>query len=810
MDGYLIKFSFVNYNKMSLSNLTKLLRIATICIPILLNSLPMFSQTTVSGKVIEKGSGEALPFATVVIKGTSDGVVANVDGFFSLVNINTDGLVLTVSYVGFHTLDIAIEETSNLRIELEPIDNELDEVVVVANANKVFDASSGISATTLSAKQLSLLPSIGEPDIFRSLQMLPGVSSTSESSSGLFIRGSTPDQNLTLLDGMTVYKVDHFFGFFSAFNTNAIKDVRLYKGAFPARYGGRMSGVVELTGKTGSFEQIQGGVNISLLSAGGYYEMPIGKKFSLFVAGRRSYSEILKGGLFQDLVGNLTQEETFSGTRLEDATSITTEPDFYFNDWNTKLSYRPSDKDMITLSTYSGKDFLDESQNTFVNITEEVLLDYQLDEVTDWGNRGISTKWSRQWSPNVYTNLLFAGSEYFSNYQRNEDVLVMQEDSTILEANRKTFEDNQVTDLSIRADLEWQISLKSKAEFGFSITHNDIEYDNIRDDTVVLLNRSQQAIYSSIYGSFDQTIGNKFNILAGLRITDYEFGNQILLEPRLNLSYNLTPRVKLKGAYGKHYQFANQIVNQNISEGSREFWLLADEELIDIGSAEHFVAGVSYKLDSWFIDVESYYKNLDGITEFSLQFRRGADEEVEELFRIGDGFAKGIEFLVQKTQGKYTGWISYTLSDIQNTFPDLNDGFAYRPLHYQQHEFKMVHSYEVDKWTFSSNFIYGSGTPFSEPSNRYEIELLDGRSLEYIGLGPRNASYNPAYVRLDVSANYDFKIRKAEARLGLSLFNLLGRRNIWYTEYNFGQSPPLINEITYLGFTPNLLFSLNF
>lgn len=792
-------------------NSTSILIRAVICVLFLIRPEVSFSQTTnVSGKVVEKGSGEALSFATVMIKGTTSGVVANVDGFFSLINVDPKGLVLEVSFVGYGTKEVEVTQNENLLIELEAIGSELDEVIIKAQANKVFDASSGTSVTTLSTKQLSILPSIGEPDIFRSLQMLPGISSTSESSSGLFIRGGTPDQNLTLLDGMTVYKVDHFFGFFSAFNTNAIKDVKLYRGAFPARYGGRMSGVVELTGKTGSFEKMQGGVNLSLLSAGAYYEMPLGDKVSVFIAGRRSYSEIIKGGLFNDLVGNLTQEETFSNTALENATSITTEPDFYFYDWNSKLSYRPSDKDMITISTYSGQDFLDESQNTFDNLTEEISLDYQLDEVTDWGNRGMSAKWSRQWSPKIYTNLLFAGSEYFSNYQRNEDVIVQREDSVILDRNRQTFEDNTVVDLSLRADLEWQISLKSKAEFGFSITQNDIEYDNIRDDTVVLLNRSQQAIYNSAYASIENTVGKNLTLTTGLRVTDYEYSNDLLIEPRLNVSYNLTPRIKLKGAYGRHYQFANQIVNQNISEGSREFWLLADEDLIDIGSATHYVAGASYKVDSWLFDVETYYKDLEGITEFSLQFRRGADDTVEELFRIGNGFAKGIEILLQKTQGKYTGWISYTLSDIQNTFPNLNDGFAYRPLHYQQHEFKMVHAVEIDRWTLSSNFIYGSGKPFSEPSNRYQIELLDGRTLEYIGLGPRNNTLNPAYVRLDLSANYDFDIGKARARLGLSIFNLLGRRNIWYTEYDFGQSPPLINEVTYLGFTPNLLFSLNF
>ncbi|WP_462249315.1 TonB-dependent receptor [Ekhidna sp.] len=775
----------------------------------LLLSFCVQAQSTISGKVVERGTKEPLPFATVVIKGTTAGVVSNVDGFFSLVNVNTDGLVLEIRYVGYTTVEVEVINDQELIIELDPIDNELEEVVVTANANKIFDASAGTSVTTLSTKQISVLPSVGEPDIFRSLQMLPGVSSTSESSSGLFIRGGTPDQNLTILDGMTVYKVDHFFGFFSAFNSNAVKDVRLFRGAFPARYGGRMSGVVELTGKTGSFEKRQGGFNLSLLSAGGYYEMPIGKKVSLFIAGRRSYSEILKGGLYKDLIGSLSNQESLSNNQLANATNISTEPDFYFFDWNSKLSYRPSDKDMITLSTYSGKDFLDESQNFFDNVTEEIAFNYTLEELTDWGNIGASTKWSRQWNPQIYTNFLVAGSEYFSNYERDENLIITQTDSVIFDCDRRTLEDNSVIDLSIRADLEYQISLKSKLEFGFSVTNNQIEYDNIRDDTVVLLDRSQETTYWSAYASNESKI-EKLTLTTGVRFTNYEFADDVLFEPRFNVSYDVTSKLKLKGAYGRHYQFANQIVNQNISEGSREFWLLADEDIIDIGRAEHFVGGASYKWDTWLIDVEAYHKNLDGITEFSLQFRRGVDDSVEELFRIGDGVAKGVEILLQKTQGRYTGWISYTLSDIQNTFPDLNDGFAYRPLHYQQHEFKMVHSLEVGQWNFAANFIYGSGKPFSQPSNRYDVELLDGRTLEYVGLGARNSSFNPAYVRLDLSANCDFKIKKADARLGLSLFNLLGRRNIWYTEYDFGQSPPLINEITYLGFTPNLLFSVNF
>lgn len=775
-----------------------------------LKGIFLYAQITVSGKVTEVGSGESLPFAVVKVKGTTYWTTTNVDGFFSLVDLKSDTATLDVSYLGFTPKNVYVESKQDvsLKIELEPEANQLDEVVVSANSYKVFNATAGTSTVSLSAKQISMLPSIGEPDIFRSLQMLPGVSSTNESSSGLFIRGGTPDQNLTLLDGMTVYKVDHFFGFFSAFNSNAIKDVRLFRGAFPARYGGRTSGVVELTGKTGSFEKRQGSFNMSLLSVGGHFETPIGKKLSLLIAGRRSYSEVIKGGLYKDLIGNLSSGEDFGGTALADATNITTEPDFYFFDWNTKLSYRPSEKDLITISTYSGKDFLDESQNVFDDITEEISLDYNLFELTDWGNRGASTKWSRQWSPKIYTNLLVAGSEYFSNYQRDEDITITTADSTFV-GNRQTLEDNSVTDLSLRADLEWQVSLKTKVEFGLSYTDNQVDYTNIRDDTVDILIRDQQATYTSAYVSQESGIGNKLKLMTGLRLSKYELDDNLLFEPRVNLTYTLTPKFKLKSAFGIHYQFVNQIVNQNISEGSREFWLLADNELIDLGKATHYVLGAAYEVNGWLFDTEAYLKEMEGIAEFSLQFRRGEDT-AEELFRIGDGIAKGIEFLVQKKQGMYTGWIAYTLSDIQNTFPDLNEGFAFRPLHYQRHELKMVHLIELDQWNFSSNFIYGSGNPFSEPDNRYEIELLDGRTLEYIGLGARNSSFNPAYIRLDLSANYQFDWGKAKSQIGLSLFNVLGRQNVWYTEYNFGQSPPIINQINYLGFTPNLLFSLKF
>ena len=264
---------------------------------------------------------------------------------------------------------------------------------------------------------------MGEVDIFRSLQLLPGVSGTNESSAGLFVRGGTPDQNLVLLDGMTVYKVDHFFGFFSAFNANAVKDVQLFKGGFPAKYGGRTSSVVDLTGKTGSFEKIKGSAGINFLSANAMVEIPFAKKFSLLLAGRRSYTDVIQSGLYKNITGNFLD----NNQQIGNLSFNELEPSFYFYDWNGKLSFRPSDKDMISLSVYNGKDFLDQSRTLlrvidFGSSIPVRHVNIDIAEKTDWGNKAGSLKWSRQWNSKWYSNLLVAGSKYFSNY--DIDVLV--------------------------------------------------------------------------------------------------------------------------------------------------------------------------------------------------------------------------------------------------------------------------------------------------------------------------------------------------------------------------------------------------
>ncbi|MEL7002765.1 MAG: TonB-dependent receptor [Bacteroidota bacterium] len=786
---------------------------------LVLLSLSGWSQSTISGKVIEEESGETLPYATVALKSSGKGVSTNQDGFFTLLNVSDADSILVVSYVGYESKEVILtDDVRNklLIIGLSVINEQLDEVVVSAQAYKVLNATSGISSATISTKQLSLLPSIGETDIFRSLQLLPGVSGTNENSSGLFVRGGTPDQNLVLLDGMTVYKVDHFFGFFSAFNANAVKDVQLYKGAFPAKYGGRTSSVVDMTGKTGSFNKFQGGANVNFLSVNGYIEVPVSDKFSFLLAGRRSYTDVIRSNVFTNITDNLVVSE-FDNIDQPGVNVTEVQPDFYFFDWNGKFSYRPNEKDLFTISLYNGRDFLDESRDlTFTVPNQQLDTEFdviiKLDEITEWGNKGGSAKWSRQWSPKLYSNVLIAGSEYFSTYDRDGSIEILDAtpDTTVFFGSAQSFEDNSVRDYSIRADFEWQVSENNKIDFGGSFTQTQIDYTNVRNDTLTILERQQEANYGSIYVSNEHTFDNKLTLSTGVRISDYENSSSLLIEPRVNLSYQLNNKLKLKAAYGEHYQFVNRILNENISEGSRDFWLLADGDLVDVSKATHYIAGISYEVDQWLFDIEGYYKDLRDISEFSLRFRRGIEINTDELFFTGDGIAKGLEFLIQKKSGRYTGWISYTLGSVRHTFEAFNGGQEFPAIQDQLHEFKMLHSIEIDRWTLSSTFVYGSGRPFSEPLGRYNIELLDGRSLNYVGVGPKNGSRLPAYHRLDISAHYKFPIGKHKGDFGISVFNFYNRTNVWYKEYDFSQEPVLVSDITYLGITPNLSFGIQF
>ncbi len=803
---------------------------------------------TISGTVRSGDTGESLPNATVQIKGTRIGTTTNADGRFVLVDLEPDSLVLRISYIGYHTEETHIvpgEVTTPILIELEPSTIILDGVEAVAESFRFIQHARNISQVTLSPRDISYLPNIGETDIFRSLQLLPGIGSTNESSAGLYVRGGTPDQNLMLLDGIPVYHVDHFFGFFSAFNAKAIKDVQLYKSGYPARYGGRVSGVVDMSGITGNMNRVSGSAGINLLSTGMHLEVPLAGRGSAIVAARRSYTDFLKTGLYNRIYETLSGERGNSGGPGRGGRVIPLDgtrsdlnfdrggflqnfqPDFYFYDLNARATYLPSDRDILTVSFYTGRDNLDRSREQSsqgigggqlrgdpnVQMPEQAWFNHT-DNITEWGNLGFSSKWSRQWASRFYTNALISRSVYDSDYHHNfsNEVWNVESDSLISGFSTGTVENNRIADMSFRIDNEWQISQNHKFEFGVNLTRNYIDYHHALNDTIRVLGRDQEATIAAAYVQDRWTIFDGFDLKLGLRGVHYDKTGTNYLEPRASFYWTFTENWALKGAFGEYNQFVNRIINEDLTEGTRDFWLLADGDLIDVVRSAHYAAGISYNRGSWLIDAEVFHKDIDGITEFTRRFSRQFEQVTapEELFVSGEGLSRGIEFLLMRQAGRFTGWSSYTLSKTEHTISVFNDGNPFPALHDQRHELNLVGHFTAGNWNFSANWIYGSGSPYTAPQGTYTLELLDGTEVSFIHVGPKNGYRLPAYHRLDIAAYYTFDTDHADIILGFSIFNFYNRRNIWYREYNFQVSPFQITDVRYMGIAPNLSLEVNF
>ena len=776
-------------------------------------------RTTISGIVKDKESGETLPFANVFVKDTNIGTTTNADGFFTLFDVPSETSTIQVQYLGYkvETLVLTPEMVKGkITILLIPDNNQLDEVVVSNDSGQqIVKMNKSVSQISLSPKKLASIPNLGEKDIFRAIQLLPGVSGTNESSSGLYVRGGTPDQNLVLLDGFTVYHVDHFYGFFSAFNSGAVKDIQLFKGGFPAEYGGRISSVIDLTGKTGNSNKLSLSAGLSLVSANATVEIPIGEKANLLIAGRRSYTDILKSGLYNSIFDLYNDSNQTNGNNLPNFNGFQqnqTQPSFYFYDLNTKFSYKPSDKDIISVSVYNGEDNLDssrENQNTFGSGTEERTINSDIEDLLNWGNWGSSVRWARQWSDKLYTNVVGAYSNYFSQRKRINDISIQLADST--NTNKSGLvEDNNLKDFTLRIHNEYKVNSKHSLEFGGQLTMNEVEYNYILNDSITVIDQKDKGLLKTAYLQDKWSPTEKLNIVGGIRTTHFDVTDEIYYEPRLSVSYKVNDKVKFKGAWGKYYQFVNRIVREDVTQGSRDFWLLANKENSPISFSQHFILGTSYEVDDWLFDVEFFEKEMTGLTEFSLRFQSalGTDPN-DQLFFEGTGISRGVDFLIQKKVGKYTGWLGYTLSEVVHTFPDLSNNPFYS-LNDQRHEFKIVNVLKAGRWDLGATWVYGSGKPYTAPNGIYTITLLDGTETEYVSIGEKNGLRIDPYHRLDLSATYNFNISSGKGEMGLSVFNLYNKTNTWYNEFEVVDNQVTETNVNYIGFTPSLFLNVSF
>lgn len=789
--------------------------------------IPALAQhTIIRGQVIDAESGERLPNANVMVKGTRLGGSTNLEGYFVIHAAPDTGVVLSVRHVGYQPQDVALDlERAKLSIliRLKQSSVLLGEVLVQGEQSTFIRTEEQVSLTTLSPRQLESLPRIGQTDIMRSLQYLPGVSNTNDASSGLYVRGGTPDQNLILFDGMTVYHVDHFFGFFSAFNPDAVKDIRFYRGGYPAEYGGRLSSIVDITGYSGNREQSHVGVGINLLSANAIVEVPVFESGSVLVAARRSYYDIINSGAYDKLYKFLTGRSrpstgggggprAFSGggSRGNLAVVEQTEPKSDFLDLNAKVTYNLTANDLLVASFYRSLDSQDQSTDSATQAVQGFSRAFTRPPTTDLldqGNAGASVKWFRRWSDEFFSNTLLAFARYNSDYTFATGGLLTQSQNRM-----NSSETNSVEDLTLNTDHQWTPKADHRLSIGLQAVRSTASYDlsastPFNENQSRVLGRDQRATQLSFYAQDAWDITALLQVTPGLRLTHYSGTRQFFLEPRLGLRYALTEAISLKAASGRYHQFCNRIVNENLSQGSRDFWLLSDNELEPAYSTD-VVAGVSYENPEFLFDLEFYHKTAQNIVEFSQRFRRGANESYS--FYKGSSQSNGMELLLQKKAGIFSGWISYTLSMTENTFPELNGGEAFPALQDQRHEVKTIATVNfAEDWLLSGVFVFATGKPYSSPVSQYTLTLLDGSTYQYTHVGDKNAYRLPNYQRVDISLTYQVKMKNRTWKFGISVFNLLNHKNIAYYQYDLTTTPMTIREITGLSFTPTVFIQFD-
>ena len=781
-------------------------------------------KVNLKGYIKDEKSGETLPYASIMLKGTAHGVSSNVNGYFVLVNVPAGLCTLRAQHIGYHPVEVALDARPGheaLTINMRQSVLQSDEVVVTAENLQTMEVTSEPAQVRLSPRQIANLPALGETDIFRALQLLPGISGVNDGSSGLYIRGGTPNENHVLFDGMTIYHVDHLFGFTSAFNPEAVKDVRVFKGGFPAKFGGRTASVVELTGKSGSFDDFNASGSINLLSGGATTQIPLANRGAWLLSFRRSYMDVIKSDLYNKIYASITGQNNASGSAEEmqpqpgpggrggiATRAVTITPDFYYYDLNSKLSYSVSPRDLFSMSFYNGKDHLDRSQDLGAvrfrqgnPVGGPANTNVTVDDVTKWGNLGASAKWARVWNDRFYSNFLAAYSSYTSS--STSGLSAGADNRNTLRRAFSSQEKNEVRDFTLQVDHEWQATRAHRIEFGAQRVRTEVGVRFTSNDTTNILQGNEHADQTAFYLQDQWKMFSPFELTVGVRATNYAPLPKTYFEPRLSFKWFLHKNLWLKGAWGEYHQFVNRITNENVLEGNRDFWTLSNE-LLPPTLARHQIFGASYENGNYLFDVEAYYKDLDNVAEFSPRFRRSPEDPVENLFFVGTGYAKGLEVLAQKKFGKVNGWASYTLGKVEYKIFPFNNGVAYAANQDRRHEVKLVGNYKLGKWNLAGTWVYATGAPYTAPENQYSIALLDGSTRSFIHVGDKNGARLPAYHRLDLALTRQFESNALSWDLGLSVFNLYDHKNVWYREYRLDTSPVIVNDIVTLGFTPTV------
>lgn len=767
------------------------------------------------GIVRDKATGESLPYASVSVLGASVGTSTNADGFFSIQQGAADSINIRVSYIGFEPIEMKVAKLkyaeSPVLVELDRKSIALRDVRVVKSASEIVTTGEHPGELVWNSSRVGQLPSISGIDVMAPLQMLPGVDATFESLSGLNIRHSASDKNLFIYDGFTIYHIDHFFGAFTSFNSKAIKGIRVMRGGFDARWGDRASSVVEITGKTGNENSLVVDAGGDQLSADIAMDGPIGKKMTFVLAARRSFTDYYRSNLYYNLFESARSDLNVS-SKQSAFTSDNSIPKFYYYDANVKLSYKPTDKDNISLSGYRGTDDL--------NYTQMEGNPYTLED-SHWGNQGAGVRWSRQWSPSFYHTLTVGASEYELYYNHIDSTLKRRQNSSYRDTILRHYNiDNKLSDVTVNLQCQLRIGKINTVEGGLHTNIVDIEsfesYFQASGGSIVMDTAKNNNFYSRVYTGWLQntiSVGRLKAFTLGLRATYHNLTSEYYFEPRAQVMFKLNQRLNLKLAAGFYNQYVNRIVQ--FGNSYRNIWVASDGDKFSVVKSKHLITGFTWNSGSGLlVDLEGYLKSTDGITVLQNVVRRTNSTQITMLTRtfLIDSRALGVDLLVKRSWANAELWAAYSLSRSFNQSESLNGGDEYYALDDHLHELKLNGIYSIGGWTFTASWIYGSAKPWDELLLTSTLQL----STEY----EKNAARLSPYHRLDLGIAYTRKMLGAEVQLGLKGFNIYDRKNELSKPYSISDTPQLdyllgnpvvvYSENYGLGFTPTFYFNVKF
>jgi len=778
---------------------------------------------TISGYVSDLQTGEKLINANIFETENLNGTISNEYGFYSL-TLPAGETQIQCSFVGYEkqNIEIILQKDTSLNISLKLM-GELNEITVLGNRSKI--ESSQMSMVEISGSKLQKLPVLlGEPDVLKVIQLLPGVQSGTEGTSGIYVRGGGPDQNLFLLDGVPVYNASHLFGFFSVFNPTAVKTVKLYKGGFPARFGGRLSSVIDIRMKEGNDKELKGEFSIGLISSRFSLEGPIFKeKTSFIVSGRRTYIDILAQPVIKLANKNNELGSTTAG--------------YYFYDLNAKVNHKFSEKSRLYLSTYMGRDKAYSKDESY-HVYDHIRYDEKNEMGIGWGNITSALRWNYVYGPKLFSNTTLTFSKY--NFDVKETYKTTNTKNSFYSEDYFKYVSG-IKDYTAKIDFDYYPGSGHELKFGASniwhqfkpgVNHEKygsaVDGNNVPNDTIYG-NDDISGMEFSAYVEDNFDISARFKLNYGLHFSLFNVQKTTYtsLQPRASLRFLASENLSLKLSYAKMSQYIHLLSSSTISLPT-DLWLPVTEK-VKPQNSHQIALGAFLKLPKGFdFSVEGFYKTMDNLIEYKegASFT-GISSGWESKIETGKGWAYGAEFLLEKNTGKTTGWVGYTLSRAERKFENLNFGQIF-PAHYDsRHDVSVALTHEFNKKVdIGFTWVYGTGNavtlgvqeyPSFDPGNG---QYMPGSITYFNG---RNGYRMPAYHRMDLGVNFHKQKKHGVRTWSFSVYNAYSRQNPFYLYwgydavngynnqgYYYEDSKPALKQISLFPVIPSVSYTFKF